>query len=177
MIIVIFTYKDFYIDGKLYYEGQNLSHEKFYDFLEKDVEVKTSQPSPGSVIETWERLLKEKEYVLYIPMSSGLSSSCETATMLAEDYNGKVVVVNNRRISVTQLQSIKDAIKYANDGKSALEIKKALEETQYNSSIYILLETLDFLPSILIKLLLNKSFKEFLYRLAINVQYSSVTKF
>lgn len=135
----------FYINGELYYEGQTLDNEKFYDFLEKDVEVKTSQPSPGVVIDIWEKLLEEKDYVLYIPMSSGLSSSCETASMLSEDYDGKVVVVNNRRISVTQLQSIKDAVKYANDGKTPLEIKKLLEETQYNSSIYILLDTLDFL--------------------------------
>ena len=122
----------FYIDNKLYYEESTLNQDGFYKFLEKGCEVNTSQPAPGEIMSLWNEILKNKDSIVYIPMSSGLSSSCETSTMLAEDYNGKVVVVNNRRISVTQLQSIKDAIKYANDGKSALEIKKALEETQYN---------------------------------------------
>lgn len=135
----------FYINSELYYEGLNLNQEEFYRFLENDADVNTSQPSPGEVIDTWEKLLKEKECIIYIPMSSSLSSSCETATVLSNEYEGKVFVVNNRRISVTQLQSVKDAINLVNKGKSAKEIKEILEERQYKSSIYIVPDTLDYL--------------------------------
>lgn len=135
----------FYIDGKLYYEGSTLDQEGFYKFLEKDCEVNTSQPAPGEVIALWNELLETKDSIVYIPMSSGLSGSCQTAEMIAEEYEGKVFVVNNRRISVTQLQSVKDAVNLAKQGKSALEIKKILEDKQYNSSIYITLDTLEYL--------------------------------
>ena len=107
--------------------------------------MNTSQPSPGDVMKNWDEVLKEKEYIIYIPMSSSLSGTYETAVMLAEEYEGKVFVVNNRRISVTQLQSVKDAINLVKKGKSAKEIKEILEDRQYQASIYIVPDTLDYL--------------------------------
>lgn len=135
----------FYINGELYYEGLTLNQKEFYKFLEDNLDVNTSQPSPGDVMKTWDEVLKEKEYIIYIPMSSSLSGSYETAVMLAEEYEGKVFVVNNRRISVTQLQSVKDAINLVKKGKSAKEIKEILEDRQYQASIYIVPDTLDYL--------------------------------
>ena len=135
----------FYINGELYYEGLTLNQKEFYKFLEDNLDVNTSQPSPGDVMRTWDEVLKEKEYIIYIPMSSSLSGTYETAVMLAEEYKGKVFVVNNRRISVTQLQSVKDAINLVKKGKSAKEIKEILEDRQYQASIYIVPDTLDYL--------------------------------
>lgn len=135
----------FYINGELYYEGLTLSQKEFYKFLDDNAEVNTSQPSPGDVMKAWDEVLKEKEYIIYIPMSSSLSGTYETAVMLAEEYEGRVFVVNNRRISVTQLQSVKDAINLVNQGKSAKEIKEILEDRQYQASIYIVPDTLDYL--------------------------------
>ena len=135
----------FYINGELYYEGLTLNQKEFYKFLDDNADVNTSQPSPGDVMKTWDEVLKEKEYIIYIPMSSSLSGSYETAVMLAEEYEGKVFVVNNRRISVTQLQSVKDAINLVKKGKSAKEIKEILEDRQYQASIYIVPDTLDYL--------------------------------
>ena len=135
----------FYINGELYYEGLTLSQKEFYKFLDDNAEVNTSQPSPGDVMKAWDEVLKEKEYIIYIPMSSSLSGTYETAVMLAEEYEGRVFVVNNRRISVTQLQSVKDAINLVNQGKSAKEIKEILEDRQYQASIYIVPDALDYL--------------------------------
>lgn len=135
----------FYINGELYYEGLTLNQKEFYKFLEDNLDVNTSQPSPGDVMKTWDEVIKEKEYIIYIPMSSSLSGTYETAVMLAEEYEGKVFVVNNRRISVTQLQSVKDAINLVKKGKSAKEIKEILEDRQYQASIYIVPDTLDYL--------------------------------
>lgn len=135
----------FYINGELYYEGLTLNQKEFYKFLDDNADVNTSQPSPGDVMKTWDEVLKEKEYIIYIPMSSSLSGTYETAVMLAEEYEGRVFVVNNRRISVTQLQSVKDAINLVNQGKSAKEIKEILEDRQYQASIYIVPDTLDYL--------------------------------
>ena len=135
----------FYINGELYYEGLTLNQKEFYKFLEDNLDVNTSQPSPGDVMKTWDEVLKEKVYIIYIPMSSSLSGTYETAVMLAEEYEGKVFVVNNRRISVTQLQSVKDAINLVKKGKSAKEIKEILEDRQYQASIYIVPDTLDYL--------------------------------
>lgn len=135
----------FYINEELYYEGLTLSQKEFYEFLDDNAEVNTSQPSPGDVMKAWDEVLKEKEYIIYIPMSSSLSGTYETAVMLAEEYEGRVFVVNNRRISVTQLQSVKDAINLVNQGKSAKEIKEILEDRQYQASIYIVPDTLDYL--------------------------------
>lgn len=135
----------FYINGELYYEGLTLNQKEFYKFLDDNADVNTSQPSPGDVMKAWDEVLKEKEYIIYIPMSSSLSGTYETAVMLAEEYEGRVFVVNNRRISVTQLQSVKDAINLVNQGKSAKEIKEILEDRQYQASIYIVPDTLDYL--------------------------------
>ena len=135
----------FYINGELFYEGITLSQEEFYQRLSEDADISTSQPSPADVTALWDKLLEEYKEVVHIPMSSGLSSSCGTAIMLAEDYNGKVQVVNNQRISVTQRQSVLDAKELAEKGKSALEIKEILEACKMESSIYITLETLKYL--------------------------------
>ena len=135
----------FYINNKTYHEGLDLSHKEFYNYLENNAEVRTSQPAPGSVTEVWDELLKEKESIVYIPMSSSLSGSYQISEMLSQEYEGKVQVIDNKRISVTQLQSVKDALNLSKEGKTAKEIKSILEDKQYNSSIYIVLDTLEFL--------------------------------
>ena len=135
----------FLIDGETYYEEISLSQEEFYKKLESDVDISTSQPSPEDVMKLWDETLKEADEVLYIPMSSGLSSSCHTAVMLSDDYDGKVFVVDNQRISVTQRQSVLDAIELAKRGLSAAQIKEELERVKFESSIYIMLDTLKYL--------------------------------
>ena len=135
----------FYIDGELLYEDITLTQEEFYKRLEEGADIATSQTAPGEVIKLWEELLETHDEIIHIPMSSGLSGSCETAMMLAKDFNGKVQVVNNQRISVTQRQSVLDAIDLAKKGKTAVEIKKILEDTKFDASIYITLETLKYL--------------------------------
>ena len=135
----------FYIDGKMYYEDIDLSQEQFYEKLKQDCKIKTSMPLVGDVTDRWEELLKEYDEIVYIPMSSGLSSSCETAYMLSQDYDGRVQVVNNQRISVTQRQSVMDAKQLSEQGKSAAEIKQILEDVKSESSIYIMLDTLYYL--------------------------------
>jgi DegV family protein with EDD domain len=135
----------FYIDEQMFYEDIDLSQEQFYDKLKSDCEIKTSMPLVGNVTDTWDALLKEYDEIVYIPMSSGLSGSCETAIMLSDDYDGKVQVVNNQRISVTQRQSVLDAKMLAEQGKSAAEIHKILEDAKFDSSIYIMLDTLYYL--------------------------------
>lgn len=135
----------FMIDGKDYLEEINLTQEEFYQKLTEGADISTSMPSPGSVTDLWDELLKEYDEIVYIPMSSGLSSSCQTAIMLADDYDGKVVVVNNQRISVTMRQSVLDAMELAEAGKSAAEIQTILEEQKMESSIYIMLNTLTYL--------------------------------
>lgn len=135
----------FYIDGEMYLEGITLTQEEFYKKLEADAEISTSQPSPGDVTDLWDKLLKEYDEVVHIPMSSGLSNSCETAIMLSQDYDGKVQVVNNQRISVTQKRSVLDAIALVNAGRSAKQVKEVLEAEKMESSIYITLETLKYL--------------------------------
>ncbi|HAB59331.1 MAG TPA: DegV family protein [Lachnospiraceae bacterium] len=135
----------FYIDEVLYFEDITLSQKQFYTKLEEGAEISTSQPAPGDVIDLWNSLLKDYDEIVHIPMSSGLSSSCETAIMLSMDFDGKVQVVDNQRISVTQRQSVLDAIELANAGKSALEIKEYLESVKLESSIYITLDTLKYL--------------------------------
>ena len=137
----------FDIDGQPYFEDINLTQEQFYEKLTGDADVSTSQPSPDAVISLWDDLMKNKGYdeIVHIPMSSGLSSSCATAMMLAQDYDGKVQVVDNQRISVTMKLSVLDAMKMAEDGLSAAEIKRILEEQKFNSSIYIMVDTLKYL--------------------------------
>lgn len=135
----------FYINEKMYLEGITLSQEEFYKRLTQDEPISTSQPNPGEVCGLWDTLLKDYDEIVHIPMSSGLSASCETAMGLARDYDSKVQVVDNQRISVTQRQSVLDAIALAKAGKSAAEIKKILEDEKLESSIYITLETLKYL--------------------------------
>lgn len=135
----------FYINEVMYLEGITLSQEEFYERLQKDETISTSQPSPGEVCGMWDNLLKEYDEIVHIPMSSGLSASCETAMGLARDYEGKVQVVDNQRISVTQRQSVLDAIALAEAGKNASEIREILEAEKLESSIYITLETLKYL--------------------------------
>ena len=135
----------FYIDEKLYFEDITLTQEEFYKRLGEGVDIKTSQPAPGDVMDLWNKVLKEYDEIVHIPMSSGLSSSCETAHMLAEDFDGKVQVVNNQRISVTQKQSVLEAKKMAEQGMSAAEIKSILEEHKMESSIFITVDTLKYL--------------------------------
>ncbi|MCI8858673.1 MAG: DegV family protein [Lachnospiraceae bacterium] len=135
----------FFIDGETYFEDIDLTQEQFYQKLEGKAEISTSMPAVGTVTDLWDQLLKEYEGIVHIPMSSGLSSSCETAMMLSQEYNGKVQVVNNQRISVTQKQSVLDAIKLAEEGRSAEEIKEYLEKVKYDSSIYIMVDTLHYL--------------------------------
>lgn len=135
----------FYINEVMYLEGVTLSQEEFYERLKKGEPISTSQPNPGEVCGLWDTLLKEYNEIVHIPMSSGLSASCETAMGLARDYNGKVQVVDNQRISVTQKQSVMDALTLVQAGKSAAEIREILEAERRESSIYITLETLKYL--------------------------------
>ena len=135
----------FLINGEEYYEDINLTQEQFYVHLRGDASVSTSQPSIASVTELWDELLKEDCEIVHIPMSSGLSETCHTAQSLAKEYNGKVHVVDNQRISVTQKQSVLDALKLAENGISASQNKEILEQTKRDSSIYIALDTLKYL--------------------------------
>mgnify|MGYP002853848782 CR=1 FL=1 len=135
----------FFIDGKEYLEDITLTQEKFYEKLENDAEISTSQPSVGDLQDTFDEALKEYDELVFIPMSSGLSGTCQTATMLAEDYDGRVCVVNNQRISVTMRQATIDAMELAKKGYSAKQIKEILEKHKFDSSIYITLETLKYL--------------------------------
>ena len=137
----------FMVDDVTSYEDITLSQEEFYKMLENDARISTSQPAPDSIMELWTKLLKEYDEIVHIPMSSGLSGSCQTAMMLAEEdkFSGKVFVVNNQRISVTQRQSVQDALSLAERGMSAKEIKDFLEADKFNSSIYIMLDTLYYL--------------------------------
>ena len=135
----------FVIDGEQYFEDINLTQEEFYKHLQGDAHVSTSQPSIASVTEFWDELLKDGGEIVHIPMSSGLSETCHTAENLAKDYGGRVQVVDNQRISITQKQSVYDAITLANQGKSAKEIKEILLKTKFESSIYISLDTLKYL--------------------------------
>ena len=135
----------FMIDEKTYYEDIDLTQEQFYEKLAAGADICTSQPSPESVMKLWDELLKDYDEIVHIPMSSGLSGSCQSAMMLAEDYEGRVQVVNNQRISVTQRQSCLDAKLRAAKGMNAAKIKEALEADRFNSSIYIMLDTLYYL--------------------------------
>ncbi len=135
----------FRINDKDYFEDINLTQEEFYELLYEGAEISTSMPEPGEVTDLWDRTLKEYDEIVYIPMSSGLSSSCATATMLANDYGGKVQVVDNQRISVTQRQSVLDAKSLASRGKSAAEIRYLLLAEKFESSIYIMVDTLTYL--------------------------------
>ena len=135
------------IDGRTYFEGVDITAEDFYKKQAAGAEITTSQPSPGDVTAMWDRLLKDYDQVIFIPMSSGLSNTCQTAVMLSDDdaYRGKVYVVDNHRISVPQLQSVYDAGALAEEGKTAAEIKEILEKEALDASIYIAVDTLEYL--------------------------------
>ncbi|SDB10120.1 EDD domain protein, DegV family [Pseudobutyrivibrio sp. YE44] len=135
----------FYIDGQLYYEDIDLTQDQFYEKLTQGGEITTSMPITGNLMDTWDRILKDYDELVYIPMSSGLSSSCATAKMLSEDYDGRVIVVDNQRISVTQKLSALEAKKLADEGKSGQEICDALMSIKSASTIYITVDTLEYL--------------------------------
>ncbi|MBP3781958.1 MAG: DegV family protein [Butyrivibrio sp.] len=136
----------FMINGQDYFENINLTQSQFYEKLAEDADVSTSQPTPDSLMTLWDKVLKEYEQIIYIPMSSGLSGSCQSAYMIAqEEYEGKVFVIDNQRISVTQRQSALDAKEMAEAGLSAEAIRDKLMETKMESSIYIMLDTLHYL--------------------------------
>lgn len=136
----------FYINGEIFLEDISLTQDEFYEKLSDDsAEISTSQPAPGDVLDLWNGLLEDYDEIVHIPMSSGLSGACQAAMMLAEDYNGRVQVVNNQRISVTQRQSVLDAMELADMGKTAAEIREILEKQKFESSIYISVGTLKYL--------------------------------
>lgn len=135
----------FFIDNETYYEDIDLTQEDFYQKLTEDASISTSMPLVGNVTDTWDDLLQEYDEIVHIPMSSGLSGSCETAMMLAQDYDNRVFVVNNQRISVTQRQSVLDAMELAKRGYGAEQIKEILEREKMESSIYIMVDTLYYL--------------------------------
>lgn len=135
----------FYINEEVYYEDITLTQEEFYRFLKSDADISTSQPAPGDVTHLWDELLETYDELVHIPMSSGLSGSCQTAMMLAEDYEDKVFVVDNQRISATMKSTVLDAKEMADKGYSAREIQKFLMDTKFDSSIYVMLDTLYYL--------------------------------
>ncbi len=137
----------FMIDGETYYEDITLTQEQFYQRLKDNSDISTSQPTPDSIMKLWDELLKEYDQIVHIPMSAGLSGSCATAMMLAgeDEYEGKVFVVDNHRISVTQYQSVKDAMMLADMGMDGAQIKKRLEETAVDSVIFVTVDTLKYL--------------------------------
>ena len=133
------------IDGEEYYEDENLTHPQFYDFLSKDANVSTSQPSQFTLEEIWTEMLKEYDELVYIPMTSGLSATCSNASRYAEGFDGKVYVVDNRRISVMQKESVYEALELIKCGKSAKDIKETLEKDKDMSVCYIYVSTLKYL--------------------------------
>lgn len=135
----------FIINGKIYHEGKDISHEAFFQKLAENAQVSTSQPAPGEVMELWEKLLKRHDEVVYIPMSSGLSKSCETAQILAQEYDGRVQVVDGRRVSVPQKLMVLDGLSLVKEGKNAAKIKEMLEESALDSAVYIAVDTLKYL--------------------------------
>ena len=135
----------FMINGETFEEDINLTQEQFYEKMVEGAEISTSQPSPEIVMNLWSELLQSYDEIVHIPMSSALSSSCQTAMMLAEDFEGRVFVVDNQRISVTQYQSTLDALKLAQAGLTGAQIKEILEREARESSIYIMVDTLKYL--------------------------------
>ncbi len=135
----------FTVGEATFYEEITLTREQFYKQLKDKADISTSQPSPESVMNLWDELLKTYDEIVHIPMSSSLSGSCQTALMLANGYDGRIQVVNNQRISVTQRQSVLDALTLKEQGKNAAQIKAILEKEKLNSSIYITLDTLYYL--------------------------------
>ena len=135
----------FDIDGETFYEDITLTQEEFYKKLQEGSDISTSQPSIETVTSLWDKLLEENDAIVHIPMSSGLSGSCQTAMAMSAEYGGKVQVVDNQRISVTMKRSVMEALELVRQGKTASEVKQILEETKFDSSIYITLDTLKYL--------------------------------
>ena len=135
----------FFVNGKVYFEDIDLSQEQFYKLLEEDADVSTSQPSPADILDLWDDILRSHQEIVHIPMSSGLSASCQTAQGLAQEYSGKVQVVDNKRVSITMKQSVLDALTLAKSGKSAAQIREILEREALESSIYLMVDTLKYL--------------------------------
>ena len=135
----------FIIDGNTYFEDIDLSQEQFYEYLDKDADISTSQPSLGDVMDLWDKILKTHDKIIHIPMSASLSGSMESAKMLSQDYDGNVLVVNNQRIAISQRQAVYDAVHWRSEGCSAEQIKENLEKTAFNSSIYLTVEHLKYL--------------------------------
>ena len=135
----------FYINDELFLEDITLSQEQFYQRLEEGADVKTTQPAPGDVLELWDRILKDYDELVYIPMSSGLSGSCETACQVAAHCNGRVHVVDNQRISVTQREAVLDALRWIGEGRTAAETCALLESTKLDASIYLMVDTMAYL--------------------------------
>lgn len=140
-----FIYIPYIIDGEEYIENKNLTREKFFEFLQTSNSISTSQPSQLTIKELWDEVLKEYEEIVYIPLSSGLSATCKMSQISAEEYKGRVEVVDNKRVSVTLKIAVLNALKMVEEGKSASEIKRELETDTYNSSIYITVTTLKYL--------------------------------
>lgn len=137
----------FFVNDETYLEDISMSQHEFYEYLAKGADVTTSQPSPDTLMNLWDEVLEEYDEIVYIPMSSGLSSSCGTATMLSfeETYAGKVFVIDNQRISVTQRRSVLDAIELAEKGYDGAQIRDILLREKFESSIYIMVDTLSYL--------------------------------
>ena len=133
------------INGQTYFEGKDITKEEFFTRMANGDDISTSMPAPGDIIDFFTNLLEDYKEVVYIPMSSGLSSTCETATMLAKEFDGKVFVVDNQRISITLYQSVLDAVYLAKKGKTGSEIASILKEDGLNSSIYVSVDTLKYL--------------------------------
>lgn len=133
------------IDGKEYLEERDISKDLFYEKLKNGADITTSQPSPGVILEMYDKILQEHEELVYIPMSSGLSGTCQTAKMLAQDYNGRVHVADNGRITITMMQAVLDALVMAKEGKSGAEIKEYLEKDALNAPIYLVVDDLNYL--------------------------------
>ncbi len=134
-----------HINGKIYYEGDGLTQEFFYEQQRAGADIFTSQPAPGDITALWDRVLEDHEGLVYIPMTAGLSNSYATACILAQDYNGRVEVADNRRISVTQRHSVMDALKLAETGMDARSVRETLEKQAYDAAIYITVDNLKYL--------------------------------
>lgn len=137
----------FTVNGEEYFEDISLTQEEFFNMLDDKADVKTSQPSQYYLEDLWGKFLEEYDEIVHIPMSSGLSSACENAEKYASVFGGRVQVVNNKRISVTQKESVMEALELIKQGKSALDIKKYLEETASKSSIYIMVSNIKYLKN------------------------------
>ena len=133
------------IGDETFYEGIDITQQRFYEVLSTRTDLRTSQPSPADVTDLWDKLLKDYDEIVHIPMSSGLSGACASARMLAEDYDGRVHIVNNQRISVTQMRSVYDAMKLRDSGMNGADIAEYLEKVKFESSIYIMVDTLYYL--------------------------------